>query len=234
MRPSEELLVMRARRYEVLQAIFDDEPTGPLLLALARPEVREVLTGECGLAPDAPLVAVLIRLGREFGLGGEDSHALAVDAAERLRGEYGRLIVGPACLPAPPWGSCYLTRDGALFGPETLAVRRWYARHGFLVRGYPHEADDHLAFELDFMAYLAGESVERLHAGDASALALLLDEQRIFLERHLCSWLPQFARAMACADGCIYPQAAAAIDVLTACDLALLGTLEPLAGKGLA
>lgn len=61
------------------------------------------------------------------------------------------MFIGPRELPAPPWESSYLNEDKLLFQEETLQVRMSYLKYNFIPKNYPHEADDHIALELDFM-----------------------------------------------------------------------------------
>ena len=100
-------------------------------------------------------------------LAGEDSRAVQVqealaafvsnvpDAPDALKGEYTKLFEGPGKLPAPPWESVYVCGEDLLFQPSTLEVREAYRSAGYQATGYPHEADDHLATELDFMGALS-------------------------------------------------------------------------------
>ncbi len=72
----------------------------------------------------------------------------------------------------------------SLYGPERLfmqesweSARGWYARYG-LGSADEDMMDDHLATELEFMAYLCGNAD--------------VTEQKAFLEEHLINWLPAF------------------------------------------
>lgn len=152
------------------------------------------------------------------GRGGEAEKlqcALAVLAEEpsalaELRSEYTRLFVGPDQLPAPPWESVYVSGEALLFQESTLAVREAYRASGFRAAGYPHEADDHIATELSFMAVLAERTYRACESRERGALPDLLDAQESFLGRHAALWLRSFAeRLEACGVSEFYASFAA-------------------------
>lgn len=125
---------------------------------------------------------------------------------ETVRGEYTRLFLGPASLPAPPWESVYEGTDAVLFQESTLEVRDFYRRFGLLPESYPRVADDSLALELAFMAALAGRMEEAFRLGDDGRLQETMAGSREFLEKHLLKWIPKFTERMAGkAEGVLYP-----------------------------
>jgi putative dimethyl sulfoxide reductase chaperone len=110
-----------------------------------------------------------------------------------LKSEYTCLLVGPNKLPAPPWESVYLSQERTLFQESTLKVRRNYLEYNFLPMNYPHEADDHLALELDFMAHLAQLSQEHFESEKSEEVKKVLLDQKAFLNEHLLVWIGDFA-----------------------------------------
>lgn len=116
---------------------------------------------------------------------------------DALRSAYTRLFEGPAALPAPPWESVYTSGENLIFQRSTLEVRAAYREAGYQAVGYPHEADDHLATELAFMAELAKRASEAYEDGDAVAAHKLLITQDDFLDQHLCPWVGMFADRLA-------------------------------------
>lgn len=180
---SMELLLSNRRfLYTLLARAFASEPDGTLLAV-----VMDERTGEeCALLDD------------EDGAGRRLWRVLAdeaaVDEGDRLRSEYTRLFLGPEKLPAPPWESVYANGEPLLFQESTLVVREAYRRSGYVSAGYPREADDHVAIELDFMATLAAKTCEA--ADDRDVLAA----QLAFLEEHLLGWLDSFAARLGSCD----------------------------------
>ena len=113
----------------------------------------------------------------------------------KLRWDYTRMFIGPDSLPAPPWESSYVNKDKLLFQEETLQVRRSYLKYNFVGSNYPHEADDHIALELDFMSKLSVKVIESIEANKEleNILEILID-QKSFLEEHLNKWVFEFAK----------------------------------------
>ena len=155
-----------------------------------------------GYAPPAPALAELLRDGVEAlaPLGGE-CVALVRELAEALnqtdptalRKEHARLFVGPFELQAPPFGSVYLDEGRQLMGESTQAVLHFYQLAGLAPAPDFKNPPDHVVAELEFMVYLLfnEERLERDNPEQAETLAALRSE---FLDRHLGSWGPTFAR----------------------------------------
>ena len=106
---------------------------------------------------------------------------------DTLQSEYTRLFLGPHKLIAPPWQSVYDSKDKTLFTYSTLEVRAKYAKYGLKTTKYLSEADDHLAFELNFMLYLAGLANENLDIRYE-----ILKDSADFLDKHLLSWIGDY------------------------------------------
>jgi TorA maturation chaperone TorD len=98
--------------------------------------------------------------------------------------EFHRLFVGPGALIAPPYESVYLSPEHVLMQAETLAVRQFYRSYGKALAPDRHEPDDHLAFELEFYAYLHTiRPMERR-----------LEAMERFSADHLARWVPAFCK----------------------------------------
>lgn len=178
-------LVLGNRRflYALVHRAFASEPDAALLAVVLDEHARD----ECSLLDDAD--------GAGLSLWRALADEAACDEDGRLRSEYTRLFLGPEKLPAPPWESVYVNGEPLLFQESTLAVRDAYRRAGYLAAGYPREADDHVAIELDFMATLASKSCEAAVL-DREALAV----QLAFLEEHLLVWMDSFAERLCACD----------------------------------
>ena len=138
--------------------------------------------------------------GRGFprGAGAGGACRICEQCARRARCAQGRIHeavrgAGQAS-PAPPWESVYVCGEDLLFQPSTLEVREAYRRR-YQATGYPHEADDHLATELDFMGALSSTQAA-YEEGDDDAARLLISKQVYFLGTHLNSWLPQYTERL--------------------------------------
>lgn len=78
-------------------------------------------------------------------------------------------------VPCPPYGSVYL--EGALMGGSTIRVRNLYLEYGFQTE----EMADHIAVELEFLAFLTTLSNDNPPREDYD-----------FLLDHLRAWTPEF------------------------------------------
>ena len=133
----------------------------------------------------------------------ETAEALGLDAApveelaacsgrttEELLDEYERLFVGPGRTPCPPYESLWLggqprLEQGRLMGAASVAVADLYRGLGLDVAGTVHELPDHVAIELEALAFA-------LRAEGATA-----EEARgALLHEHLLSWLPALCAAV--------------------------------------
>lgn len=119
---------------------------------------------------------------------------LCADSTE-LAVEHAALFIGPNMLKAPPYGSVYLEEGRRLLGDTTMAVQKIYQDFGLEITLI--DAPDHIIFELEFMSYLCGRTVELAITGaSAQEQADLLKQQRDFLVQFLIKWVPPFCQAM--------------------------------------
>lgn len=176
--------VLRAREvaYSLLARLFGEEPDPAFLRELHQRRVFDTfLFADANEAVQKGAERVAAFLA--------ELETLGESGFEALRSEYTRLFIGPARLPAPPWESAYLTEERLLFQESTLEVRRAYRKYGLLPRNFPHEADDHISFELEFMARLCRLAQDE----DQAVRDRVLADQAAFLREHLQRWVPAFA-----------------------------------------
>ena len=106
-----------------------------------------------------------------------------------LLDEYERLFVGPGQVPCPPYESFWredvpVDIRRTLMGPCTTELKQIYADLGLQVSSQSVELPDHIAIELEAMAYT-------LSFEETAPLA------RQIFEEHLARWLPRLCRALA-------------------------------------
>lgn len=171
----------RAWVYLLLAQLFRRAPQPALLRSLADERLLSTLLGGVG---DDELSRDCIAVEQEI------SRAELQPCANLLQEDYARLFVGPDHLPAPPWESVYRSQERLLFGEQTLAVREFYRAYGLESKHRNEEPEDHIALELEFMAYLCRAG----GAGDEAA-ERCREGQGLFLREHLAAWAPDF-----CAD----------------------------------
>lgn len=109
--------------------------------------------------------------------------AAAPDTEDMLRRDHFRLFVGPGRGFACPYESVYTSRDQLVFGDETLDVRATYARIGLEAPGGGAEPDDHLGFEIAYIAEVAHRIVHV--SDDEQARHRLRSELGRFLVDHV-------------------------------------------------
>ena len=68
------------------------------------------------------------------------------------------------------------------------ALRR-FAADGFKVNPDLHEPEDHLAFELEYVAHMSRKATELVESGDVEALAANVASQVEFIDAHLLNWV---------------------------------------------
>ncbi len=109
---------------------------------------------------------------------GLESEQPLVDA---LAADYAAIYLNHS-YQASPFESVWLDEDHLAMQEPMFQVRAWYRRYGLAVPDWRRRADDHLAYQLEFMAHLAESRAEETW----SALARFLDE-------HPLRWIGDFA-----------------------------------------
>jgi len=212
------LFANRYYLYKLLHRIFGDEPNSELMEIATNQHTQEAL--QLLLNEDEHQFDAYFELLTQLRqVMGDDS----AGTLDKLKGEYTYLLIGPNKLPAPPWESVYITKDRTIFQESTLKVRRIYLGYNFLPANYPHEADDHIALELDFMAHLAGLAQDCFEEEKTEEVKKLLLDQKAFLDEHLLVWIGEFAEQIKQGKTqYFYPQMAALTEQLLKLDAAVL------------
>lgn len=116
--------------------------------------------------------------------------ALSEEGKEQAAVVHSRLFLGPFKIEAAPWACAYLDTEQRLMGPVSQFAADAYAEAGVGPGEAADDAPDHVAYELEFMYFLAfretmtGESV-------------WLERQQRFWRDHMGLWLPRLADAIA-------------------------------------
>ena len=117
--------------------------------------------------------------------------------------EYAELFVGPRPPLAPYYESVYLGANPRLFADVTMRVRAEYKAQGFEVDKRNKVPDDHIGYELAFMAQLCEREADAHEAGDTDKVTEVQVAQDNFLAIHLGVWIGFLADRIAsawCAD----------------------------------
>lgn len=215
----EELAGTRVGSYRFLAGVFGCPPS-PVLVQRAQ---------------DGGLLAELEGLGEGEGLDLLRRFAALQgtpsELASQLEVEYTALFVLPSAGKAQPFESIYLDPEQRLGGPVTMAIERAYRRAGAEPCADRIHASDHLAIELEFMAFLCGREREAWEARARPVARRCLALEHEFLTGHLSQWVGRFvADVRERASTEFYPAMAWVTDQFVRLDLeelrAMLGELE--------
>lgn len=173
------LLRSREALYRLLSQLYMLEVDESMLAALKNMSFPR----DCAEADMAEGYALMAGWLAEHG--SEDLDDLAVD--------YARLFLSAGVADgnaAFPYESVYTSGSRLMMQDARVFAVAEYARKGLAFRTDTyHVPEDHLAIELDFMAFLIGEA---LAAEDEAALEKSLAEQAGFLKAHLLNWISLF------------------------------------------
>lgn len=118
---------------------------------------------------------------------------------DELHWDFTRMFIGPFKLPAPPWESTFVRKDGLLFQGTTMNVRHYYDKYSFVVSDFNIEADDHIGLELDFVYHL-NELCLQISEGndekDLKRLKQLIKDQDKFIQEHLLKFVEPFSQSV--------------------------------------
>ena len=175
-----------------LYAAAPDEPTLTALRTLDADENLALSPGDQEWVTGLRLIAGYCRRGA--------AETLLLDAI----GDHSRLFVGPLHVLAPPWSSVYLD-NGLLFGPTAQRVGRLYREFGLQVPRPGQEPEDHIAFELAFLALLNRRAAAQLRLGRQTESSKALAVASAFCSQYLEPWVEPFlTRVETCAETELY------------------------------
>lgn len=181
-----EVLGERAAFYRLLSSLYFKEVTDDFIERLEALELPD--------EAESPRMYQAVReLKHYLARRGPDPRTdLAVDYAHAFLAA-GVYEGSAAC----PYESIYTSRDGLVMQEARDEVVAVYRANGVDVDPGLHVPEDHLSFELEFLAILSDRAADLLKAddlaeGDLGRLAGNLATQRGFIEAHLFDWLPAF------------------------------------------
>lgn len=214
-----EAFVQRAAFYRVLASIYFKEVTDEVIGRLDRMPVPD--------EADAPaLCAAMRELKRYLVRKGPDPRTdLAVDYARAFLAA-GVYEGDAAC----PFESIYTSEERLIMQDARDEVRAVYLANGVNVDQGLHLPEDHLSFELEFMAIMSDRAAALLpgtgFTGDLEGLARNLRTQRAFAQEHIANWLPAFEKqVVALTEQGFYPAVTHIAQAYVDDDVALLGEM---------
>ncbi len=114
---------------------------------------------------------------------------------ENLAVDYARVFLGAGIInfdAAYPYESVYLSEKKLIMQEPRDEVVTFYRSCGVDRSHELSEPEDHIAFELEFMAYLCGEAAEFARQGNEAKMQQSLNRQQEFLQKHLLKWQERF------------------------------------------
>jgi putative dimethyl sulfoxide reductase chaperone len=120
---------------------------------------------------------------------------LTDEDAGPLQAEHVRLfVIDPGGTPVFPYESAYVAPRGQDTAWLSVQLTQTYRRSGLSLAPSLNENPDHVAVELEFMAFLCGREADSWARRAPDQVLEILGQQRLFLRLHLASWFGTFAR----------------------------------------
>lgn len=114
------------------------------------------------------------------------------NARQDLAVEYARIFLAAGVYEgktAVPFESVFTSSDGILMQDSRDEVVKIYASNGLVIPRELNIPEDHLSFELEFLAHTSKSIAESLE--NDSPVDELIRTQISFIDEHLLNWIPQ-------------------------------------------
>lgn len=146
----------------------------------------------------------------------EGEFADAAVARRELEAEYIRLFIAAEHVPCPPYESVWVDRTdeygfGLMFGEATDRVSAAYLEAGMEPEPDYHDAPDHVAMEMEFLAHLCSVAGGALQDEDDTAFIAAERCYRDFVRDHPGKWVGGFAEEVQRQANCAFYRALAAV-----------------------
>lgn len=164
-----------AEDLQLLATLHDREPEAALLQELRSLEFPHCLT----LHPDTNAGREAMQLMHEAlkTLPEEPDEATLNELAADYAGIYLNYAIS-----ASPEESVWLDEDSLICQESMFQVRSWYEKHGLGIPDWRIRPDDHLAYQLQFIAWLL----------DLDDKTETLEQLATFMDEHLLRWVGNF------------------------------------------
>lgn len=120
-------------------------------------------------------------------------------AQSELAADYCRTFIGngtDSYAAAYPVESVHVGRKRLLMQAARDEVLAVYRAYGLQKSGYLKDGEDHIAYELEFMQFLADRCAAVLREGDEKQAESLIQAQLNFLDDHLLNWVGKLTKQM--------------------------------------
>jgi len=175
----------RARIYRFLAFLYHDEIPETLLQKMAEAPFQKSLREYLETCPLADLKPGIKNLGQYV------RSTTPSQAYKSLAYEYADIFLNAGENPAFPYESIYESRDPLVMRESVFSVRRAYRKGGVHKSSDYKDLDDHIAVELEFLAYLITQGEK-----DPKRAADFQKQQVDFLRDHLMGWVIEFCAVL--------------------------------------
>ena len=161
----------------------------------------EALVRIFAIPPDEAIVQGILSMSGDFVESGNNT-------MEDIEADASRLFCNMALKSVSPYESVYISNTHLLMQQPRDEVLAEYRFEGWEPSGELRIPEDHIVFELEFMARLAEEAAAAIEEGQTDSVKRLIESQSRFLEKHICKWVPNFCSdASAAAETSFYRDA---------------------------
>jgi putative dimethyl sulfoxide reductase chaperone len=149
---------------------------------------------------DLSTVSGVQEIDTGFQMLGRFLQDLNETALNDLAADYARIFLGAGPRQAGgafPYESVYTSPQGLLMQEARDQVVEFYRQEGVQCSTDFHDPEDHIAQELEFVAYLCEKTGQALEEQDDDAARHYLHKQRGFIDSHLSAWAPRLCTDVA-------------------------------------
>ena len=124
----------------------------------------------------------------------------AGDRRSQLAVEYARIFLAAGVFSqerrsAVPYESVFTSEEHTMMGGTRDELIDWFIQDGFKVNPDLHEPEDHISFELEYLAHMNAKAAALIREGNNLDAIKNVKRQRRFIEQHLLNWIGQLQEA---------------------------------------
>lgn len=124
----------------------------------------------------------------------------AGDRRSQLAVEYARIFLAAGVFSqerrsAVPYESVFTSEEHVMMGGTRDELIDWFIQDGFKVNPDLHEPEDHISFELEYLAHMNAKAAALIRDGRNLDAIKNVKRQRRFIEQHLLNWIGQLQEA---------------------------------------
>ena len=124
----------------------------------------------------------------------------AGDRRSQLAVEYARIFLAAGVYTqekrsAVPYESVFTSTEHVFLDASRDDVINWFIQDGFKVNPDLHEPEDHISFELEYLAHMSAKAASLIREGRNTDAIKNVKRQRTFIQQHLLNWVGQLRDA---------------------------------------